>query len=58
MKQKLNIFTRTAGGRAAIRSEFWKGGILMMSTYEEFMILLTFAGLIIAILNYHDKHKK
>jgi len=29
-----------------------------MSTYEEFMILLTFAGLIIAILNYHDRHKK
>ena len=54
----MNIFNRTAGGRAAIRSEFWKGGILMMSTYEEFMILLTFAGLIIAILNYHDGHKK
>ncbi len=30
----------------------------LMSTYEEFMILLTFVGLIIAILNYHDKHKK
>ena len=29
-----------------------------MSTYEEFMVLLTIASLIIAILNYHDRHKK
>lgn len=30
----------------------------MMSTYEEFMIILTVASLIVAILNLHDKNKK
>ena len=29
-----------------------------MSTYEEFMIILAIASLIVAILNYHDRHKK
>lgn len=29
-----------------------------MSTYEEFMVLLTIALLIVAILNYVKNHKK
>ncbi len=29
-----------------------------MSTYEEFMIILAVASLIVTILNYHDRHKK
>ena len=31
-------------------------GVMIMSTYEEFMVLLTIGLLIVAILNY--KHKK
>jgi len=30
----------------------------MMSTYEEFVIILATASLIVSILNLHDKHKK
>lgn len=40
---------------AASRPESWQGGMLM-STYEEFMIILATASLIIAILNY--THRK
>ena len=38
-------------------SEPWKEGGVFMSTYEEFMVLLTMGLLIVAILNYMD-HKK
>jgi len=51
------MFTQAAGGRATIRSEFQKGGILM-STYEEFVIILAIANLVVSILTLHDKNKK
>lgn len=50
------MFTWVAGGRASTCSEpVWKG-VVFMSTYEEFMVILTCASLIVAILNY--THKK
>lgn len=49
-----NTFNREAGGRAAPVPSLSE--VVHMSTYEEFMILLTFASLIISILNY--THKK
>ncbi len=51
-----NIFVRAAGGRALTYPEIWHEGGIIMSTYEEFMVLLTTASLIIAILNF--AHKK
>jgi len=50
-----NIFTRIAGGRALTRSEILRKVVIIMSTYEEFMILLTFASLVVAILNLKNK---
>ena len=50
------MLTWVAGGRALTRSEILRKVVIIMSTYEEFMILLTFALLIVAILNY--THKK
>ena len=35
-----------------------KGGGYRLSTYEEFMLIISIAGLIIMILNYRDKQKK
>jgi len=57
--EKPNIFTQAAGGRASTRSEFTEG-VVLMSTYEEFMIILAVASLIVAILNLYTKnnHKK
>ena len=40
-----------------LRSEPWTEGGVFMTTYEEFMVLLTFAILIVAILDYVE-HKK
>ena len=40
----------------SIRSEPFGKGEMLMSTYEEFMIILATASLIVAILNY--AHKK
>ena len=50
-----NMLTRTAGGRAPTRSESCGKGSIIMSTYEEFMIILTAGLLIIAILNLKNK---
>ena len=50
------MLTRAAGGRALTRSESLRKGVIIMSTYEEFMIILTVGLLIVAILNY--THKK
>jgi hypothetical protein len=51
------MLTRAVGGRAPIRSESCgKEGEMLMSTYEEFMVLVTFALLVVAILDY--THKK
>ncbi len=38
-----------------LRSEPWKEGGFFMSTYEELQIILTFALLIVAILNLKNK---
>ena len=46
---------RQLGGRFPPASSLAEG-VVIMSTYEEFMIILTTASLIIAILNY--THKK
>ena len=44
-----------AGGRAAARFEPARKGWCLMSTYEEFMIILTVALLIVSILSYTNK---
>lgn len=51
-----NIFTQATG--RVIPSAFGglTKGVVFMSTYEEFMIILTTVSVIIAILNY--THKK
>lgn len=48
------MLTRAAGGRAFIRTEP-VGRMMLMSTYEEMQILLTFALLVVAILNFTNK---
>ena len=45
---------QVVGGRALIRSEPAER-MMLMSTYEEFMIILTIALLIVAILNVKNK---
>lgn len=45
------MLTRAAGGRALTRTEHLSGEVIIMSTYEELMVILAIAGLIIAILN-------
>ncbi len=59
------IFTLTDGSKMnvgkvestdSIPASSLAEGVVIMSTYEEFMIILTTASLIIAILNY--THKK
>ena len=50
-----NIFTWVAGGRALTQSEVLTEGVIIMSTYEEFMILLTFMLVIVGILNLKNK---
>ena len=49
------MLTWVAGGRALTRSEILRKVVIIMSTYEEFMILLTFALVIIGILNLKSK---
>ena len=51
------MLTRAAGGRALTQSETLRKVVIIMSTYEEFMVLLTVALLIVAILEYVN-HKK
>ncbi len=51
------MLTRGAGGRALTQSETLRKVVIIMSTYEEFMVLLTVALLIVAILEYVN-HKK
>ena len=50
------MLTWGAGGRALTQSETLRKVVIIMSTYEEFMVILTVALLIVAILNY--THKK
>ena len=49
------MFTQGAGGRARTHSETLRKVVIIMSTYEEFMIMLTAVNVIIAILNYIHK---
>ena len=49
------MLTRGAGGRALTQSETLRKVVIIMSTYEEFMIMLTAVNVIIAILNYIHK---
>ena len=51
----LYMFNRAAdsGGSLPVPSLAERG--MLMSTYEEFMIILTIAGLIVAILNLKNK---
>ena len=51
------MLTRGVGGRALTQSETLRKVVIIMSTYEEFMVLLTVALLIVAILEYVN-HKK
>ena len=51
----IDMFNRAAGGRALIRSESLRKGVIIMSTYEEFAIIISVAMLIIAILSYTNK---
>ena len=50
-----NVFIRGAGGRALTQSETLRKEVIIMSTYEEFMVLLMPASLIVAILNMKNK---
>ena len=50
------MLTRGAGGRALTQSETLRKVVIIMSTYEEFMVILTVALLIVAILSL--THKK
>lgn len=50
-----NIFTWVAGGRALTQSETQRKVVGIMTTYEEFMVLLTMGLLIVAILNLKNK---
>ena len=49
-------FTRQLERGDSIRFGGLTKGVVIMSTYEEFMIILTVVNIIIAILNY--THKK
>ena len=50
-----SILTRIAGGRALTRSEILRKVVIIMSTYEEFMVIIAVAGLIVSILNLKNK---
>lgn len=49
------MFTQGAGGRALTQSEYLSGEVIIMSTYEELMVILTVGLLIVAILNLKNK---
>lgn len=49
------MFTWAAWGRAPTRSETLRKVVVLMTTYEEFMVILTVALLIVAILNLKNK---
>ena len=49
-----NIFTQVVGGRVPSDPSMTER-MMLMSTYEEFMVILTTASLIVAILNMKNK---
>ena len=53
---KFNIFYRAAGGRALTHPSFMEE-VILMSTYEEFMVILTAGILLVSILEFAI-HKK
>ena len=50
-----NMLNRGAGGRALTRSETLRKAVIIMSTYEEFMVILTVGLLIVEILILKNK---
>ena len=52
----INIFSRAAGGRALTHPSFMEE-VILMSTYEEFMVILTAGILLVSILEFAI-HKK
>ena len=54
---KFNIFSRAVGGRALTHPIFLRKGVIIMSTYEEFMVILTAGILLVSILEFAI-HKK
>ena len=49
------MFTKAAGRAAVHPFRVLRKGVVLMSTYEEFMVILTVALLIVAILNLKNK---
>ena len=49
------MFTQAAGRAAAFPFRVLRKGEMLMSTYEEFMVILTIGLLIVAILNMENK---
>ena len=52
------MLARAAGRAANAPVPSLAEGVVLMSTYEEFMVILTVALLIVAILNYIKKDHK
>ena len=50
LNRQYNIFTQVVGGRAPSDPSMTER-MMLMSTYEEFMVILTTASLVVAILN-------
>ena len=52
------MLTQTAGRAAVHPFRVLRKGVVLMSTYEEFMVILTVALLIVAILNMKNKKSR
>lgn len=55
MRQSNNMLTQATGGAAPTCFGGLAKGMVIMSTYEELMIIIAIAGLIISILNMKNK---
>ena len=59
IRQTNNVFTKAVGERAPTHSESCGMGIVAMSTYEKFQIIIFIALPIISVRNlFNDDHKK
>ena len=54
---KFNIFSRAVGGRALTHPSFMEE-VILMSTYEEFMVILTAGILLVSILEFAIELKR
>ena len=54
LNEQYNIFTQVVGGRAPSDPSMTER-MMLMSTYEEFMIILNVVSVIILILNMKNK---